>query len=98
MAKSNSTLGLAAPEMNLAAYPNPGNGNSTIKYSVDATSQIKITVMDMQGKLIKVLSDKKQEAGVYNVQWDNGSLTAGTYLVIASKNGVVKQTIKVVKN
>jgi len=98
MAKSNSTLGLAAPEMNLVAYPNPGNGNSTIKYSVDAPSQIKITVMDMQGKLIKVLSDKKQEAGVYNVQWDNGSLTAGTYLVIASKNGVVKQTIKVVKN
>src|SRR5436190_1640779 len=98
MAKSSSTLGLAAPEMNLAAYPNPGNGNSTIKYSVDAPSQIKITVMDMQGKLIKVLSDKKQETGVYNVQWDNGSLTAGTYLVIASKNGVVKQTIKVVKN
>jgi Domain of unknown function (DUF4331)/Secretion system C-terminal sorting domain len=98
MAKPNSTLGLAAPEMNLAAYPNPGNGNSTIKYSVDAPSQIKITVMDMQGKLVKVLSDKKQQAGVYNMQWDNGNLTAGTYLVIASKNGVVKQTIKVVKN
>ena len=98
IAKSSSTLGLAAPEMNLVAYPNPGNGNSTIKYSVDVPSQIKINVMDMQGKLIKVLSDKKQQAGVYNIQWDNGSLTAGTYLVIASKNGVVKQTIKVVKN
>ena len=98
MAKSNSTLGLAAPEMNLAAYPNPGNGNSTIKYSVAAPAQVKITVMDMQGQLVKVLSDKKQEAGVYYIQWDNGNLAAGTYMVIASKNGEVKQTIKVIKN
>jgi len=96
--KSNSTMGLAAPEMNLSAYPNPGNGNNTIKYSVDAPAQIKITVMDMQGKLVTVLSDKKQEAGVYNIQWDNQKMASGTYLVIASKNGIIKQTIKVVKN
>jgi hypothetical protein len=95
--KSGSTMGLASPEMNLSAYPNPGNGNSTIKYSVDVPSQVKLTVMDLQGKLIKVLSDKKQEAGVYNIQWDNGNMVSGTYLVVASKNGVVKQTIKVVK-
>jgi hypothetical protein len=95
--KSGSTMGLASPEMNLSAYPNPGNGNSTIKYSVDVPSQVKLTVMDLQGKMIKVLSDKKQEPGVYNIQWDNGKMAPGTYLVVASKNGVVKQTIKIVK-
>jgi Domain of unknown function (DUF4331)/Secretion system C-terminal sorting domain len=95
---ANSTLGLAAAEINLKAYPNPGIGNNTIRYSVDAPSQIKIVIHDLNGTLIKVLSDKKQEAGVYTVQWDNNNIPKGVYFVSAEKNGMVKQTIKVVKN
>ncbi len=96
--KPNSTLGLASSEMNLMAFPNPGSGNNTIKYSVDAASQIKIVIHDMNGRLIKILSDKNQEAGVYTVQWDNENIAKGMYIVTATKNGMVKQTIKVVKN
>jgi hypothetical protein len=95
---ANSTLGFAAAEINLKAYPNPGIGNNTIRYSVDAPSQIKIVIHDLNGTLIKVLSDKKQEAGVYTVQWDNNNIPKGVYFVSAEKNGMVKQTIKVVKN
>ena len=91
-------LGLASPEINLTAYPNPSDGNSTIKYSVDAPSQVKIMVYDMQGKVINVLADKKQDAGVYTLQWDNSKLSRGTYVVTALKNGVAKQVIKVIKN
>jgi hypothetical protein len=99
MKKAPSTgLGLASPEMNLSTYPNPGTNNNTIRYSVNVPSQVKIVVYDMQGKLIKVLADKNQEAGVYNVQWDMSKLSSGTYVVTAVKDGTVKQTIKVVKN
>jgi flagellar hook assembly protein FlgD len=99
MNKAPSTsLGLASPEMNLSTYPNPGTNNNTIRYSVSVPSQVKIAVYDMQGKLVKVLADKNQEAGVYNVQWDMSKLSSGTYLVTAVKDGNVKQTIKVVKN
>ena len=91
-------LGLASPEMNLAAYPNPSDGSSTIKYSVDAPSQVKVVVYDMQGKLIKVLADKKHDVGVYSLQWNNSGLAKGTYVVTALKNGVTKQVVKVVKN
>ncbi len=96
--KTNSTLGLAAAEMNLMAYPNPSSSNNTFKYSVDAASKVKIMIHDLNGKLIKVLADKNQEAGVYTIQWDSENFSKGTYIVTASKNGVVKQTIKVVKN
>lgn len=96
--KTTSTLGLAAPEMNLSSYPNPSNGSSTIKYSVDAPSQVKIVVYDIQGKLLKILADKKHEAGVYTVQWNNDNTAKGTYIVTAVKNNAVKQSIKVVKN
>ncbi len=92
------SLGLSAPEMNLTAYPNPGSGNNTIKYSVDAPSQVKIVVYDLQGKLVKVLADKKHDAGVYTVQFDNTKMSNGTYVVTAIKNNAVKQTIKIVKN
>lgn len=90
-------LGLAAPEMNLDAYPNPGNGSSIIKYSVDAPSKITIVVYDMQGKLVKVLTDKQYDAGVYTMPWNYSELATGTYVVTALKNGVAKQVIKVVK-
>jgi hypothetical protein len=91
-------LGLAAPEMNLEAFPNPGNGVVTVKYSVDVSSQVKIAVYDMQGKLVKVLSDKKQKAGVYTMQWDNSGMANGTYIITAIKDGNAKQLLKVVKN
>jgi Domain of unknown function (DUF4331)/Secretion system C-terminal sorting domain len=96
-AKVNSSLGLASPEMNLSSYPNPSDKNNTIKYSVDAASKIKIVLYDVNGKVIKVLADQQQNAGVYTINWNTNDLAAGTYVVTASKNGVVKQSVKVVK-
>lgn len=96
--KQTLDLGLSSKEINMSAYPNPTDGSSTIKYSVDVPSNIKIVVYDMQGKMIKVLADKKQDAGVYTMQWDNSGLAKGVYVVSAFKNGMTKQVIKVVKN
>jgi hypothetical protein len=53
-------LGMSSPEMNLRSFPNPVKNITSIKYSVDATSQVKIAAFDMQGKLIKVLVDKNK--------------------------------------
>ena len=93
-----ANVGLASPEMNLSAYPNPGSNSNTIKYNVDAPSQVKLVVYDMQGRMVKLLADKKHEAGVYTMQWDMSKLSNGTYIVSAVKDGSVKQSIKVVKN
>ena len=93
----SSAMGLAAPEMNLQVYPNPGNGNSTIKYSVSAPSRVTIAVYDVQGKLVKMLADKKQDAGIYTLAWNYSELPTGTYIVTALKDGAAKQTIKVIR-
>ena len=95
---NSSGLGLSTPEMFLSSFPNPSSNNNTIRYSLDAASQVKIIVYDMQGKLIKVLVDQKQDAGVYNVQWNTNDLASGTYVVAAYKNGAAKQSINVEKN
>jgi hypothetical protein len=91
-------LGLASPEMNLSSFPNPGERSNMIRYSVDAPSQVKIVVYDMQGRAVKTLVDKQHDQGVYNVEWDMSKLASGTYAVSAIKNGNIKQVIKVVKN
>ena len=96
--KSFSGLGMSSPEIFMRSMPNPVKGKTSIDYSVDAASRIKIIAYDMQGKLIKVLIDKKHEAGMYSTDFDLSALPQGTYLVAAVKNGMVKQTIKIVKN
>jgi len=96
--KSFSGLGLSSPEIFMRSMPNPVKGKTSIDYNVDAASQIKIIAYDMQGKMIKVLVDRKHDAGTYNTDFDLSDLAQGTYLVAAIKNGMVKQTIKIVKN
>ena len=91
-------LGLAAPEMNLEAFPNPSNSSSTIRYSVGEASRVTIAVYDMQGKLVKVLADRNHQPGVYSIPLGSTDLSQGTYTVTAIKNGEAKQIIKVVKN
>ncbi len=95
--QATSTVGLAAPEMNISAYPNPINTQSTIKYSVDEQAQIRLAIYDIQGKLVNTVLDKKHEPGVYTVNVNTGNLAKGTYMVVASKDGVTKQTIQLVK-
>jgi len=96
--KGFNDLGMSSPEMNLRSFPNPVKNITSIKYSVDASSQVKVVAYDIQGKLIKVLVDKKQEQGTYETNFDLSNLAQGTYLIAAFKNGQAKQTIKVVKN
>jgi hypothetical protein len=96
--KSFNGLGLSSPEIFMRSMPNPVKGKTSIDYSVDAASQIKIIAYDMQGKMIKVLVDRKHDAGTYSTDFDLSDLTQGTYLVAAVKNGMVKQTIKIVRN
>ena len=90
-------LRLANPEIFASNSPNPVVNTSTLKYKVDASSRVKIIVYDVSGKALKVLADKKQEAGTYTLQWNAASLTKGTYFIGISKNGSMTQTLPLVK-
>ena len=60
-----------------AAYPNPFNANTTIKYDLSQPAQVRITIYDVTGCKIRDLVDNHQEAGYHTVGWDardeNGS-------------------------
>lgn len=61
-------------------YPNPFNPTTTIEYSLLKSSNVRLTVFDINGKVIKVLVNKKQNAGAYEVNFDGADLASGLYI------------------
>ena len=64
----------------LPNYPNPFNPTTSIRYALPEASQVRISVYDVTGKLIKVLADGVQDAGTYEVVFDGSDLASGVYL------------------
>jgi hypothetical protein len=94
---TGTILSIAAPEVMAAVSPNPFVDNSTIRYHLDEAAQVNIAVYNAEGKVLKVLVNKRLEAGTYTQNWNGSDLSKGSYLVQVSKNGVVKQSVRLVK-
>jgi hypothetical protein len=90
-------MSMAAPEIFMKASPNPFDDQSRITYHVESKSRIQVIVYDATGRKVDVLTDKIQEPGTYTIEWNSGRNPAGTYYISAFKNGVMKQTVSVVK-
>ncbi len=62
-------------------FPNPFNGITHINYEILAYHKVKLAVYDMLGRQVKVLVDKNQERGFYEVDFDAAGLASGIYFV-----------------
>lgn len=92
-----SDLGLSSPEIIASSTPNPVMNTNTITYRLDKASIVKVAVYDVSGKPLKVLADSRQDAGTHTIQWNAASLVQGAYFISISKDGLQKQTIRLVK-
>lgn len=63
-----------------SVYPNPISNQSKISYNLKENSDVTISLIDANGKLIKVLTDENQVAGNYNLQLGS-KLKAGIYFI-----------------
>jgi hypothetical protein len=61
-------------------YPNPFNPSTTIRFEVPKNSRIKLTIYNMLGEAVKVLSDAIYEEGVYEKNFDAKDLASGIYI------------------
>lgn len=69
-------------------YPNPFNPVTNITYSVANTSNVKISVYDINGREVSVLINKLMTAGNYSVQWNANGFASGVYFCKMLVNGV----------
>ncbi len=88
---------LAVPDMVARTSPNPFTDNATVQYQLKTPANITIAVYDAQGVQLKVLVNKRQDAGSYTERFDAAGMRAGIYFIKVTKDGVVNQTLRVVK-
>ena len=62
-------------------YPNPFNSFTTISCRLQESSRIKLSVCDLGGQELQVLTEMEQPACNYQVQWDASAYPSGIYLL-----------------
>ena len=79
-------------------YPNPFNPVTTLKYQIPKDTHVKITVYNMQGKLIATLADVFHSAGYYTVSWNAQDHPSGVYVCrMVTKNFTSVKKLMLVK-
>jgi len=60
-------------------YPNPFNPSTTIKFDLSKSSNVKIIIYDMLGKVVETLVNQNMEAGNYSIAYTPKNLASGIY-------------------
>ncbi len=77
-------------------YPNPVNYKTTIRYNLKSKEMVNITIYNMLGNKIEVVSNEVQEAGIHNLVFDASNLNRGIYfckLTVGLKTETIKLTL-----
>ncbi|MFH0766041.1 MAG: T9SS type A sorting domain-containing protein [Calditrichota bacterium] len=77
----NPSLLLPADYYLNAAYPNPFNRRTTLRFGLPRQDGMNIAIYDIQERLITTLYSGRREAGNYAVNWDALNYAAGIYFV-----------------
>ena len=79
-------------------YPNPFNPITKIRYSIPEPSAIRITIYDINGKVIKTLVNQFLNSGIYETEFDATSLASGVYFYqISAENFVETKKMVLIK-
>lgn len=81
-------------------YPNPFNSTTAIRYEINRSALVQITIINLLGKEVKTLVQKQHSPGAYQIEWDGkdnfgNEVTGGVYFIIL-KTGGFKQSKKLI--
>jgi hypothetical protein len=91
------SLGLSTPLGVMNAYPNPFVTDVTFKYKTGTKGSVLIKVVDINGRLVSVVTNENQTAGEYTAKWNGSGVAAGVYFAQLSINGTPVQSVKLSK-
>ena len=80
----------------MVAYPNPFASQVTFRYKTTG-GNVTITVTDITGRVVKVITEGNKTAGDYNTQWNASGLVPGNYVAHLSVDGVNLNVVKLAK-
>ena len=81
-------------------YPNPFNPSTTITFDLSEDADVKISIYDMTGRLIKELLNERLTVGDHTINWDGndemGNPVSGNVYFYNLQTGDYSQTKKMV--
>lgn len=83
---NNNSFITEQPNVNI--FPNPFNLSFNIKLNIIMTSEVKISLYDLSGKIIKQITNKKLSGGEYKFYVDTPGLSSGVYFLKTVINNV----------
>ena len=101
--QTNQTSQTSGETLSIRSYPNPFNPETTIEYNLKSSSQVSITIYDVQGKQVRLLSNDNRQAGTHTIKWDglneSGSqVPSGVYFIrISAGNETLNHRIVMMK-
>lgn len=60
-------------------YPNPFNPSTNISFEIPKQTQVNLSIFDMLGRRVAVLTNEVKTAGVYSMTWDASPHSSGVY-------------------
>lgn len=79
-------------------YPNPFNPATSITFEIAKTQRIRLSVVDVMGREVAVLTDGTVPVGSHTVSFDAASLASGLYIYrLDSAQGSTARTMTVLK-
>lgn len=66
-------------DLSLNIYPNPFESNLNIEYNLVEPAQVRISVLDIYGKVVSIIADQEQEPDNYVFTWESDLQLSGTY-------------------
>lgn len=83
-----NTVEIALPETFYISqnYPNPFNPSTNIDFEVPYKSHIKITIYDIAGKIVKILTNNVYQSGFYSLSFNAAGMASGIYFYIIEAN------------
>ena len=76
----------------LQVYPNPVRARATAEFTLEQTSDLTVTVVDLLGREVVRLAEGVYSPGLHRFEIDASRLTAGMYLVAVKSGG--RNTVK----
>jgi len=84
-----STIEIPAEISLMSAYPNPFNPSTEIQFSIPSEMDVKVDIVNMQGRHIKTLIDNHLMDGYHYISWDASDHASGVYFVRLNAGGEI---------
>ena len=67
-------------------FPNPANDFTLISYEIHEPGEVRLSVYDINGRLIETLVETRQQAGIHQQRWNFKGLEPGVYVYTLQVN------------